>query len=156
MKALSDSEARKWCVSNRIDASTKDGPVAPNGLRLFRLPNDQEQRGHVSTALMDHFGTRPCLAWITNWDIWSGESRRDLFEAFCHQRTLPSVLFDWPAFLFRRHESADAAELVGICAMSLWDVDVIGVKGKPYLYLSHDEIGGASFSLPEPVAHLAL
>ena len=151
MKSLSRSDIYKWCISNGVDPKERASDKV--GMQRFRMPYDTDDRLTLSNALMERIGERPLVVWITEWGVWPSVDRRDLYVPFCEQRELPHDLKKTPGFQFKRREFSDATELAGICVMSLWDVQIFGPRGKTYLYFSHDEIGGASFSLPEPFEH---
>ena len=154
MKSLAHSEIRKWCRGNGIDVGAPGHPPTTPGVTRFRLPDDVGARLALSNALMEQLGERSVLVRILEWGVWPSIDRMDLFDAYCDARQFPHDLPTRPGFLFKSSEIGEATELVGICAMSLWDVQVYGSKGKPWLHLSHDEVGSASFPLPSPFEEL--
>lgn len=153
MKQLTRSQSVKWCRSNGLHTPEM---VQDLCLNRFAMPQAEAERVKQSAALMDHLGARQVLVFVAAWGIWRSLDRWDLYEEFCKRHACKADLAVFPGYRFQSHEIAQAKELVAIGAACLWDIYIIGAKGKRWLYFSHDEIGGASFANEDairPVHH---
>jgi hypothetical protein len=83
------------------------------------------------------------LVWITDWGVWPSIN---LVEDFIALRTAAGEsrhLKEIPAQLVSQNDFAFLCAVVSIAVESLWDVHVIGGRGRKRLFYSHDEWCGA-------------
>lgn len=144
MKSLTPKQANEWCRMQGIPMSRFGTPSA-DGLRgEFQLPSSPTERRLLAETQIAAFAkVSRSLVWITEWGVWPSI---DLLEDFLALRTAAGEsrdLKEVPAQLVGKSDFGYLSSVVALAVASLWDVHVIGERGRKWLFYSHDEWGCA-------------
>jgi hypothetical protein len=142
MRALSNSEARKWCQSQGAVFGGGEFPEAKGKTKSFDIPVDAGRRVALAAEHLERFrGSGKTLVWFNDWAVWPSGQRMHIFERFLASYGESRPLIETPAFLFSGHEYEDMVSFVTLGILFLWDVHVISTKARHLLFYSHDEAG---------------
>lgn len=141
--------AHNWCGENLVPLYTDGlGRQLPNldTSRQFELPADSGQRISLCKSQLEQldfsFGH---LVWITEWGIWPSAERMHIFDRFRQSYGENRILIEAPCAVFDAGEDEDLISYVTLAALFLWDVWVISVGAKQWVFYSHDEFGSHSW-----------
>jgi hypothetical protein len=108
----------------------------------FSIPNDAGARVALVAEHLQGAGFHvKTLVWFNDWAVWPSGQRMHIFERFRASYEERRPLIEVPAFLFAREEFEDLVSFVTLGVLFLWDVYVVGAKGRGLLFYSHDEVG---------------
>jgi len=142
MRALSRTEARKWCEAQGAVLGSGGFPEARDKPKSFSIPADAGRRVAMAAEHLESFrsGGR-ALVWFDEWAVWPSGQRMHIFERFLASYGEARPLAELPAFLFSEHEYEDLVSFVTLALLFLWDVRVLSTKARRLLFYSHDEHG---------------
>jgi len=143
MRALSTSEAKKWCQGQGAQFAGSHFPK-PRTSKSFDIPEDAGRRVALVAEQLDVFRSGTTLVWFDDWSVWPSGQRMHIFERMRASYGEVRPLIEQPAFLFAKAEYEDMVSFVTIGVLFLWDVHVIGAQARRLLYYSHDEFGWIS------------
>jgi len=142
MRALSNSEAKKWCRAQGAILGGNGFPEAKGKTKSFVIPTDAGPRVALAEQHLERFrGSGKTLVWFNDWAVWPSGQRMHIFERFLASYGEKRPLIEVPAFLFAGHEFEDLVSFVTLGLLFLWDVHVLSTKARRLLFYSHDEIG---------------
>ena len=145
MRAITEEEARQWCVAHKIALDERQLPqpgFAESLGRDFRIPGDAGRRMALLTGLFRIIPEdQEILLWFTEWGVWPSSERPHMFERFRDSYGEHRWLSDAPAYVFAPDEREDLISFVGFGILFLWDCHVLTASADTWLFLSHDEGG---------------
>jgi hypothetical protein len=144
MKSLTRKQAKEWCRTQRIPTSSFGAP-STDGLRTrFQIPSSRIERRSLAGLHLKAFASEPrSLVWITEWGVWPSIDLTDDFIALRSAAGESRHLEEIPAQLVSQSDFGYLCAVVSMALESLWDIHIIGVRGRKRLFYSHDEWGGA-------------
>jgi hypothetical protein len=142
MRALTKSEAKKWCQTQGTVMGSGGFPNASCKTESFGIPTDSGQRVASAARHLECFrGNGKTLVWFDDWAVWPSGQRMHIFERFLASYGETRPLIKVPAFLFEKYEHEDLVSFVTLGVLFLWDIYVVGTKTRRLLHYSHDEVG---------------
>jgi len=144
MRALSNSEAKKWCESQGAVLAASGFSEAKSKTKSFGIPIDTGRRVALAAEHLEHLRGSTTLVWFNDWAVWPSGQRMHIFERFLASYGENRPLIETPAFLFAEAEDEDLVSFVTLGLLFLWDVHVVNTKARHLLFYSHDEIGWVS------------
>jgi hypothetical protein len=141
MRALTASEAKKWCRANGAQLGDSGFPEARRRATSFEIPTDAGRRVALVARHLEEFrGRGQSLVWFNDWSVWPSGQRMHIFERLRASYGETRPLAEVPAFLFNADEYEGFGSFVTLGVLFLWDVHVVGAHGQ-LLFYSHDELG---------------
>ena len=141
MRALSNSQAKKWCQSEGAELGPRGFPKAKHPTNAFVIPSDAGHRVACAAEHLELFRGDGALVWFDDWAVWPSGQRMHIFQRFLASYGEERPLIETPAFLFAETEYEDLVSFVTLALLFLWDVHVVSEKAHHLLFYSHDEIG---------------
>lgn len=143
MKSLTAKQAAEWCRNLGVPADTRSGPSSEILVDQFELPNESVDRVAIAEErLADFASASRILIWITEWGVWPSIDRSDDFRAIRAEFGETRRLHEIPAHLATNADFEYVRRMTECAVCSLWDLYLIGPKGRKILHFSHDEWGG--------------
>ncbi|BCX48552.1 hypothetical protein HAHE_24600 [Haloferula helveola] len=144
MKPLTAKQAAEWCRNLGVPAEPSSGPSREILADHFGLPEDSTGRVAVAAERLAQFdGASRILIWITGWGVWPSVDRSDDFREIRAELGEPRWLDEIPAHLASKADFDYLCRMVKCAVSSLWDLYLVGPKGRKILHFSHDEWGGS-------------
>jgi hypothetical protein len=141
MRALTKSEAKKWCPTQGATLGSNGFPDAKGKTKSFVIPTDAGQRVALAAEHLVGFRNGKTLVWFDDWAVWPSGQRMHIFERFLASYGETRPLIEASAFLFAEQEFEDLVSFVTLGVLFLWDVHVVTAKARRLLFYSHDEVG---------------
>jgi hypothetical protein len=137
MRFYTESECEEW-----MRARKKEKPCVANSKTNCRLSYPAPlYRSYYWARWIASSITyqRPCLLWITEWDIWSSSENHHLYYRLRQSYHDYRLLHEAPGHFFLKHEVDDLASFLQLAMLFGWGGYVLTVDDDVNAFFRHDE-----------------
>lgn len=146
MQYLSEEASRAWAVGHGYSVNDSFGhPLAAevSAPLRFVIPADAGARVALARVLWEATGAGAAetLVWVTEHGVWPSGEHPPLAEAARRGFGAELALHETPGHLARLGEDDAALSILSLAVLFLWDCWVLPSRGRPAVFVSHDEYG---------------
>jgi len=150
MKICTFKESSDWCERNGFPTRQVYRAAGPDPFLTepefhfarFAIPEDAGRRVWLAKLLLSLIDpSAGLLMHIGDWAVWPSGQHMPLFERFRQSFGENRPLIEAPAHVLGAAEKADAASILIIAILFLWNCHVLAEGGGEAFFVSHDEDG---------------